>query len=157
MSFRLFSYAQNIGPQPSELRTCASPGFFNSSSRRSLYLFSEMSCHNSVVASLSVLPFGFVIKGSEQMSWYKEFAMRRRWGDLFISSPPPPGNAMRFLFGRRECVPQQCNVLVIPRIAVGQRGTVRNPGNLVPVIPPRYDTSVFRCIFLEPQVASRPS
>ena len=56
------------------------------------------------------------------------------------------------LLRRGEDAPEGGNVLVIPRVAVGDRGALRDAGNLVAIVPPRHDARVLGGVVPQPEV-----
>mmetsp|Transcript_22993 Transcript_22993/g.60045 ORF Transcript_22993/g.60045 Transcript_22993/m.60045 type:complete len:307 (+) Transcript_22993:500-1420(+) len=63
-----------------------------------------------------------------------------------------PNQTVGVLLRRREAPPERRNVLVVPRVAVGDRCPVTNAGDLVAVVPPRHDPSVVVRVVAEPPV-----
>jgi hypothetical protein len=68
----------------------------------------------------------------------------RRLGEVVRGAAFPHENVvgqvarkcMRLQLGRCEAEPHQCDVLVVPRVAVGERRALRHAGDLVAVVPP---------------------
>ena len=63
-----------------------------------------------------------------------------------------PDVPVRFLSRRRKAFAKKRNVLMIPRIAVRERGSVGDSRNLVAIIPPRHDARVFRRVVAKPPI-----
>ena len=61
-------------------------------------------------------------------------------------------DVVRFVFWSGECSRQVGNVFMVPRVAIRDRGTVGDASDLVAVIPPGHDPSVFRGVFSYPFV-----
>mmetsp|Transcript_16284 Transcript_16284/g.47772 ORF Transcript_16284/g.47772 Transcript_16284/m.47772 type:complete len:264 (+) Transcript_16284:997-1788(+) len=59
---------------------------------------------------------------------------------------------MGFLLRGRQASAKGGNVLVVPSVAVSNRGAVRNTSDLVPVVPPRHDAGVLGRVVAEPPV-----
>ena len=62
-------------------------------------------------------------------------------------------NPVSLLDTRREGPPEQGNVLVVPRVAIGNGGPVGDTGNLVAIVPPGQDAGVLGCVVPEPPIA----
>jgi len=56
------------------------------------------------------------------------------------------------VLGRREDAAERGDVLVVPRVAVGDGGAVGDARDLVAVVPPRHDARVLGGLGLEPEV-----
>lgn len=76
--------------------------------------------------------------------------------NLFISccSRKSPYLLLNYRKIRPHCngCPHQRYVAVIPRVVVHQRGAVGHAGNLISIVPPGHDSSVFICILPEPVI-----
>ena len=62
-------------------------------------------------------------------------------------------DSVGLLLGAREALAQEGNVLVVPRVAIGNGGSVGDAGDLVPVVPPAHDARVLGSLVAEPVVS----